>query len=114
MIQANEKFGPPEFPNYLTDQTSISCRWVYYGGPPARLRLLYFDLPESQDCSENSLRLYRGISVSDANLLMPPLCGRLEGEGRVVEMNTTYFTIQLRVSSRDGSFRGIHAVMEPT
>lgn len=75
---------------------------------------MYFDLPESANCAGDSLRLYRGISVDDRQLIGVPICGHLGAGGRTIHMNTTYFTVQLKLTTRDGTFRGFHGVMKPT
>ncbi len=74
---------------------------------------MYFDLPESENCETDSLRLYQGITVNERALIGAPICGHLGAGGRAIYMNTTYFTIQLKLGTRDGSFRGFHGVMEP-
>ena len=116
IIRVNDKFGPPEFPQFITTKTAQSCTWIYYGGPRVQLRLLYFDLPESEGCAEGSLRLYRGLTVDERRMITTPLCGHVAGSGRVVSIDTTYFVIELRLEGRgrDGQYRGFHGVMEPT
>ena len=80
-----------------------------------QIRFLYFDLPKSENCTDDSLRLYRGLSLAGGQLVRAPICGPLVGEEeRVIRMNTTYFTIQLKLSAYDGSIRGFHGIMEPT
>lgn len=79
-----------------------------------QLRFLYFDLPKSENCAGDSVRLYRGLSVTEGQLIRSPICGHLAGEERVIRMNTSYFTIQLKLQAYDGRIRGFHGIMELT
>ena len=76
----------------------------------AQLRFLYFDLPESKDCKDNNVKLYRSFLTLE-KYLIKTFCGHLKSNDRIVEIDT-YFTLKLTLGSRNGTFRGFHAILE--
>ena len=72
-----------------------------------KLRLLYFDLPDSEGCSQNSLRIYDGLLERVPRVAN--LCGSIAKE--VYQVSGTFATVVLE-SRAPGTFRGFHAVCE--
>ena len=73
-----------------------------------QLRILYFDIPESNSCSQNSLKIYNNIIPSPATLSQT-LCGALSEYVFVSAGNS--MSVVLDIGSRTG-YRGFHAVFE--
>ena len=72
-----------------------------------KLRLLYFDIPESEGCSQNSLKIYDGVLESAPRLAN--LCGSIAK--KVYQSSGGFVTVVLE-SRASGTFRGFHAVCE--
>lgn len=101
-------FGPEEFPALLTSSVGSTCGWRQVSPPgfKVRFKLLYFDIPASEGCSENSLNIYNGLSET----LMASLCGSLPEF--VFEGSSNYMLVTLETSTRQ-AFRGFQGVFEP-
>ena len=110
LVRREQKFGPPDFPGFITTRTPQTCVWVY-GGVPATLNFMYFDIPESEGCSEGNVKLYDNYYRNNRTLVAT-LCGALGTESRSVNISTTYFSIELNLGPNHQSYRGIHAVVE--
>ena len=105
-------FGPPEFPDPITisSPNRNQCEWRFIGSPDTRvqLRIFYFDIPESNGCSQNSLKIYNGALLSPTSLSQS-LCG---GLSEYVFVSTgSSMSVVLDIGSRTG-YRGFHAVFE--
>ena len=113
-VASGTPFGPPAFPNPLTanNPTSNRCTWWTIVGTPgvtrAQLRIFYFDIPENNGCSQNSLKIHNS-AVSAPATLSQTLCGALEEYVFVSAGNS--MSVVLDIGSRTG-YRGFHAVFE--
>ena len=112
-IRINQYFGPPDFPHPIGHTVSLStnvkCTWRCLAtiGTKLKLRLLYFDLPESEGCSQNSLQIYDGLF--ERNTKVANLCG--SPAKHVYQVSGAYMTVVLETTT-PGTFRGFHAVCE--
>ena len=112
-VSPNHKFGPPEFPNMISTQRT--CYWRLIGLQNIRnyqLRILYFDLPMSTNCSNSSLKVYNGFSTAIHVEPLATLCGYLAPDRRVVKGRGQAMTAMLTVNTQENNFRGFHAVFE--
>ena len=111
MVDSN--FGPPEFPNLITTDTGSSCSWSLSGYNSAgyAFKLIYFNIPSSPGCHSNSLKVYRGISTTQGNLLAT-LCGDLTEADMTIEGGGNLMTVVMEVNDRRVSFRGFYGYFE--
>ena len=110
LMKSDQLFGPPEFPGLITSATRSRCLYRYIGasGTIARFRLLYFDIPQSQDCSRNNLSVYNGLFATSP--LLERLCGT--PSEYVFEATGNIMSVYLSTSDFDSTFRGFHGVFE--
>ena len=101
MIVINEKFGPPSFPGYITSSANYKCLWIYVGRTQAKVKFLYFDLPESEGCRRDNVKLYgyRPRSV------VATFCGNVSQDVTI----GPYYSIELNIWPTNGTYRGFHA-----
>ena len=102
-------FGPPDFPGVLTDHTPSRCKWRYVGpsGTRVQFRLRYIDIPQSEGCRGNSLKVYSGLLESSP--LIANLCGTpLE----TVTKSSSHVMLVVLETSGSRTFRGFEAVFE--
>ena len=113
LLLVDLKFGPPEFPNVITSDTGSSCSWTLVGssGQNYRLKLMYFDIPSSPGCRDNSLKVYRNNQRMPENLL-ETLCGHLSEEEMSIDGGNNLMTVVLEVNNRGASFRGFYGYFE--
>lgn len=106
-------FGPPEFPNMITTDTGDLCTWTLLGSSNQRymFKLLYFDIPTSPDCRDNSLKVYRSRDYSRTSLL-GTLCGVLGETEMTIKGGNNFMTVVMEVNSRTVSFRGFYGYFE--
>lgn len=109
MIRHN--FGPPEFPNLITTDTGDSCSWTLFGSSSQRymFKLLYFEIPSSPNCRDNSLKVYRDYSKTS---LLGTLCGVLDETEMTIEGGNNFMTVVMEVNNRTVSFRGFYGYFE--
>lgn len=109
MVRLN--FGPPEFPNMITGDTEDSCSWTLFGSSGQRymFKLIYFDIPSSHNCLDNSLKVYSDVGRTS---LLRTLCGRLDEGEMTVEGGSNYMTIVMTVNNRTVPFRGFYGYFE--
>lgn len=105
----NTNFGPPEFPNFITTDTSSSCSWILAGlsGVNYAFKLIYFNIPSSSGCGSNSLKVYRSLSTTQDNLLAT-LCGDLSEANTTIRGGSNFMTVVMEVADRSASFRGFY------
>ena len=107
----HSNFGPPEFPNMITPVTSDSCYWTLYGSSNQRymFKLLYFDIPSSPGCRDNSLKVYRDYRRTN---LVGTLCGVLGEAEMTIRGGDNFMTVVMEVNNRTVSFRGFYGYFE--
>ena len=81
------------------------------GGASYNFKLVYFNIPGSTNCDDNSLKVYKSFSRRQENLLAT-LCGDLGEADMTVEGGTTLMTVVLEVNDRSVSFRGFYGYFE--
>lgn len=101
-------FGIPGFPNLVNASTPVDCDWTLIALDSGRLRITYFDLPSSTDCSTHSLTIYDG--VNDSADQMVKLCGEI-CEERIIPLNGQFMFLKFHMESV-GAFRGFQAILE--
>ncbi len=109
-IRKNELFGPPGFPGLMQrSRFPSSCAWRFIGsgGGRVRFRLLYFDIPENEGCSQDGLKVYDGMFESRP--LLANLCGTLTEN--VVMGTGKMMLVKLNAGSFN-AYRGFHGVFE--
>ena len=112
-VASGTPFGPPTFPDSITanNPTGNKCSWWTIAGDSgtrAQLRIFYFDIPESDGCSQTSLKIHNS-AVSRPETLFQTLCGELSEYVFVSTGNS--MSVVLDIGSRTG-YRGFHAVFE--
>ena len=111
LVAPGTPFGPPAFPYPITaNSTGSSCKWRFIGSPDttARLRIFYFDIPESDSCSESSLKIYHN-SFNHPLTLSETLCGRLSKNEFMSIGNS--MSVVMEIGTHAG-YRGFHATFE--
>ena len=111
-MESGQPFGPSAFPEPITanNPTSNKCTWHTVTGDIStrvQLRIFYFDIPESDGCSQNSLKLYN--HTPSPTSLFRTLCGKLS---EYVFVSTgIIMSVVLDIGNSTG-YRGFHAVFE--
>ena len=101
--------GPESFPSGPITKPA-SCTWIGVGAPGGRMkvRLKYFDVPHSSDCSTNYVAVHDGFSTGSP--LLEKMCGEKCTE-YIVEGTSQFLTVHLEVTM-PGQFRGFFAQLE--
>ena len=107
-ILYNNYFGLPGFPQLIDSSTPLDCDWTVIAVDGGRLRITYFDIPSSTDCSSQSLTIYEGLT--DAGNQIDKLCGDI-CEEKIIPLNTVFTHLKFRMES-SGAYRGFQAVVE--
>ena len=110
-LELDTPFGPPAFPEPITanNPTANQCIWRSFTGTGrVQLKIFYFDIPESNDCSQNSLKIYNNF-VNIPGTLFQTLCGKISQYVFVSPGNG--MSVVLDIGNHTG-YRGFHAVFE--
>ena len=103
------KFGPPGFPSFVSPSVPQDCQWTLFAPSDGhQIRIDYFDLPASTDCTSHSLTIYDGLN--DQAPQLAKLCGNICGE-QVIRMNGRFAFVRLHIESPT-AFRGFQAIIE--
>ena len=105
-------FGLPGFPSPVGQSTPSDCDFTIIsaaGNTKYQVRITYFDLPASSDCSSHSLTIYDGLNESHTQLAK--LCGDICQE-QVFQLSGGFAFIKVHMATRPGTFRGFQAIVE--
>ena len=101
-------FGPQGFPALITASTRQHCTWRFYGntGTQYQFRLMYFDIPENPNCSQNKLTIHDGyIAVSP---VIATLCGNIS----TLSFKSTGNDLTVILETNSNTFKGFRGVFE--
>lgn len=105
-------FGLPGFPSFVGQSSPSECDWTIVsaaGNTNYQLRITFFDLPASSDCSSHSLTIYDGLNESSQQLAK--LCGDI-CEEQVFRLSGDFAFVKVHMATRPGTFRGFQAIVE--
>ena len=107
-INNPSSFGPQGFPALITASTRQYCKWRFYGNTGTRyqFRLMYFDIPESPNCSQNKL------TIRDGYIAVSPVIATLCGNISTLSFKSTGNDLTVILETNSNTFKGFRGVFE--
>ena len=101
-------FGPQGFPSLITASTRQYCTWRFYGttGTRYQFKLMYFDIPENPNCSQNKL------TIRDGYIATSPVIAKLCGNISALSFKSTGNAMRVILETNSNTFKGFRGVFE--
>ena len=111
-LSSGTYFGLPGFPSLVGQSTPSECDWKIVApsnnNNQYQIRIAYFDLPASSDCTSHSLTIHDGLNENSRQLAK--LCGDI-CEEQVFQLSGNFAFVKVHMDTK-GAFRGVQAVVE--
>ena len=94
----------------MAQSVPSDCDWriIGYTNKNYQVRITYFDLPRSNDCTSHSLTIYDGLLQTADQLAK--LCGDI-CEEQVFRLSEQFALFKVHMDTK-GAFRGFQAIVE--